>query len=298
MNDPDKNLDGKGTVEPRAKRARRPGSEYVVLEGQLTELHVEHGTQNLLAKIDAHYRGKSALTAAAAAFTDQFGLFASASNLALYDGEYTQNFACLVDDRLVYGQFSGAQFLKEGNKVKVVALPEGDVYLARGILDERQGYVWTGIHCGSRADTKSNFAFAKWGFLVGVAIFGIGTLAEGGLSQLRDGFSQGSLEIMTWGVGASFFLMLVMFLWCNRDTKVLTGPATEIFRALGFARPEHVDLMGFNIYWLDMDERTEMDRAQSKFAKMSHEECRDVYDYRLAIKKRKLKLVEDGESRR
>jgi xanthine dehydrogenase molybdopterin-binding subunit B len=68
-----------------------------------------------------------------------------------------------------------------------------------------------------------------------------------------------------------------------------------VFRALGFARPEEVDLTGFNICWVDMRERTDMDRAQSKFAKISYEDCRDVFDYRLAIKKRKLKLTDGND---
>src|ERR1700712_388143 len=131
-------------------------NELLLIEGVLTELHVEFGRQNLLEKIDKHYRGKSVLTGLGASVGDMFGQVGNAAALAMYDGEDTQNFACLVDDRIVCGQFGGAEFLKVGNRVKAVVAKRGDVLAAAAIMDERQGYLWIGDLGGNLSELICN----------------------------------------------------------------------------------------------------------------------------------------------
>jgi hypothetical protein len=98
-----------------------------VLEGVVRELHVVDGRENLLQQINKHYRGESALTGTAAVAGDLFGQAANAAMLAIYDGENTQNFVCLVDGQVVCGQFAGAQLLKEGHRVRIAGERSGDV---------------------------------------------------------------------------------------------------------------------------------------------------------------------------
>jgi hypothetical protein len=128
-----------------------------VIEGVITELQVALGRENLLAQIDPRYRAGSAATGLGAALGGFHGQVAAAASVALYDGEDTENFVCLIDQQVMCGTFGGASKLPVGKKVKAVVSKHGDVLIARGILSEDAGWVWVPHAWGSKAERMANF---------------------------------------------------------------------------------------------------------------------------------------------
>ncbi|QGZ38700.1 hypothetical protein IP92_00945 [Pseudoduganella flava] len=126
-----------------------------VIEGVITELQVALGRENLLARIDRHYRAGSAATALGDALSGFHGQVAAAASVALYDGEDTENFACLIDKQIMCGTFGGASKLPAGKKVRAVVSRHEDVLIARGILSEDKGLVWVPHAWGSKPSAKS-----------------------------------------------------------------------------------------------------------------------------------------------
>ena len=136
-----------------------------VIEGKLTHLHWELGSENLLAKVDKHYKANAALSGAGAAIGDMFGQVANSAMLAMYDGEDTQNFMCLIDDQPACGQFGGAQHLPEGENVKAVVSRKGGVLYVHAVMDTDNQIVWIGFPRGTRAEMWWNIKLGGYLFL-------------------------------------------------------------------------------------------------------------------------------------
>ncbi|MCY1214348.1 hypothetical protein D3C87_1003560 [compost metagenome] len=276
-------------------------SGMFTLEGVIRELHVEEGRENLLQQIDKHYRGKGAVTGAAAVAGDLFGQTANAAMLAMYDGENTQNFACLVDGQVVCGQFAGAQLLKEGHRVRIAGERSGDVVVARGILDEKQGLVWVGHAWGGAAEVAANWKIAAWCFgfaYIGLTIF----------SWLGGTGHRSFLEVQVWIVLSSAFLCLGVAFWANKDMQILATPSTEIFRILGFSTPEKVNLNKYQLSLVESRKRMQLISSKRKelregtftlppeplILSMGSEQLRNTHDYKQAIEDGKLSMASDG----
>jgi len=97
---------------------QQPEGGPFLLEGKLTNLQWERGSQNLLEKVSKHYKRNAVVTGAGAAVGDLFGQVANSAMLAMYDGEDTQNFMCLIDDQVACGQFGGAEQLPVGSRIE------------------------------------------------------------------------------------------------------------------------------------------------------------------------------------
>jgi hypothetical protein len=102
-----------------------PASETFVIEGVITELQVAQGRENLLAQIAPRYQTSSAVTGLAEVLGDFHGQIAAAASVAMYDGEDTENFACLINQQVMCGTFGGASKLPVGKKVKAVVSKRG-----------------------------------------------------------------------------------------------------------------------------------------------------------------------------
>lgn len=204
-----------------------------VIEGTVTNLHWELGSENLLAKVSKHYKGSAVVTGAGAAVGELFGQVANAAMLAMYDGEDTQNFMCLIDDHVACGQFGGAEHLPEGGKIKAVVSRRDGVLYVHAAMDKAKGLVWINHPWGTRAEMWANLKLALFVFLIGDASFAVFWLISG------KGSFWGTMQYALIGGGA---LSLIMAVWSMKDMKAIAGPSTEYFRMLGIADPEGVKL--------------------------------------------------------
>ena len=253
-----------------------------LIEGKLTNLHWELGRENLLAKIHKHYKGTAVVTGVGAVVGDMFGQVANSAMLAMYDGEDTQNFMCLINDEPVCGQFGGAEHLPEGENIKAVVSRRDGVLYVHAVMDNARGMVWVSHPYGTRAERWEN---AKLGFFL---FLGVNILAVI-LCFFID--KERLLEIMQLTLlgGGAFYLL--MTLWSFKDVKGIAGPSTEYFRLLGFEKPESVDLNFPYQYaiWKECLERGEETPKEWSGVKSEYE-YRNVYSLRAAIKAGKAKL--------
>lgn len=264
--------------------------EMFVIEGKLSDVHVELGTENLLARVDQHYKGKAAAAGVGAVVGDLFGQAASAASLAMYDGEDTQNFMCLIDGQVMCGQFGGAEWLRADHRVRAVVSRRGDVLYAQGILDAATGLLWVGFSKGSKAEAQANWNIAWWCY--GFGMLGV-ILAS--TFQGTGGWSFG--ETLLYGAVSLAVICFGVALWANRDMQVLAGPSTEVYRLLGFANPAAVDMSSYRISlegdndYLDrqgLREPTNMVNAMCQ--------VRNVYLYKRAIEDGKLAMSVEAPS--
>lgn len=253
-------------------------SEPFVLEGTLNELHTEVGRQNLLGTVFKHYKGQGAITGVATATSDLFGMAANSAMLAMYDGENTESFVCLIDDQVVCGTFGGASKLREGGRVKAVVSRQNDVLVAHAILSDEQGYLWIKHPYGVQAERMANF---KLGAVVAV-ITTVGTTIFDLISGPLEGFSH--IEFTLMMAAATTALCLGMALWANSDMKTLAGPSTEMFRMLGFSDPRKVNLNSYSYNLVRGDERRAARERQHQYE--------NVYCYKKAIEDGKIRMAE------
>ena len=261
------------------EKPAKSDDDLFLIKGVLSELHVENGRENLLARIEKRYRVGSAVTGLAAAAGDMFGQVGSALMLATYDGEDTENFACLVDDQILCGQFGGASKLKEGSRIKAVVSRRGDVLYAHAIMDQKEAMLWTHHAWGASAERKANLKMAMgFGAFGTVAMFVVDLF-------YGPGYSSFSVDLMVFAA-ICFGLCLIVALWSNRTMQALAGPATQAFGLLGFAMPERVNLNRHQYYAMHVHEiiRTQQQPRQFK----------DVYCYQKALDSGVLRYATDG----
>jgi hypothetical protein len=253
--------------------------ELFVIEGLLIELQVANDTENLFAQIHKNYRATSVATGLGAALGGLFGQVANAASLAMYDGEETESFVCLIGDQPLFGTFGGASKLPMGKKVKAVVMKRDDgVLIAQGILSEDKGFVWLKHAWGKRAELMSNFKLGGWLFVSGMIFYTLLTIFSG--NESVDEKVQSLIEMAIIGV----VLFLSMALWANRDMSALSTPATEVFRLLGFSDPEDVNLNNYQyglVYLKELIHVRQENRSQYG----------NVHCYKKAIEDGKLRMA-------
>jgi len=256
-----------------------------LIEGKLTNLHWELGRENLLAKINEHYKRNAVITGVGAAVGDMFGQVANSAMLAMYDGEDTQNFMCLINDQPACGQFGGAEHLPEGENVKVVVSRREGVLYVHAVMDEERGMVWISHPYGTRAEMWMNVKLGLYCFLFVMLLFAC-------IVWWLDPKDAGDyLRIFLPLVMAGGAICLLVTLWSFKDLKAFAGPSTEYFRLLGFEKPESVSL-NFPYKYAIYEECLELEKETPKAwnGVKSEYEYRNVYSLRAAIKAGKAKL--------
>lgn len=254
-----------------------------LIEGKLTNLHWELGSENLLAKVNKHYKGNAVITGAGAAVGEMFGQVANAAMLAMYDGEDTQNFMCLIDDQPTCGQFGGAEHLPEGGNVKAVVSRRDGVLYVHAVMDVDNEIVWIKFPRGTRAEMWWNFKLGGYFFLVGVVFFSVLTYFIGPAFGTHAETIAVYMAIMAG-------ICSIMALWSFKDLKAIAGPSTEYFRLMGFKSPESVNL-NFP-YVTEIEEEYEERGEELPVAwqnTISEYQYRNVYSLRAAIKAGKAK---------
>ena len=161
----------RGTGE--ANMADDQEEELFLVEGVLSNLQYEQGTANLLAKVDKHYKRNAVVTGVAAAVGDLYGQAANAAALAMYDGEETQNFICLIGDQVACGQFAGAESLPEGETVKAAVSRKGDVLYVHAVMDEKKELVWIQHPWGTTAEVWVNIKLGIGAYLATLVMMGV-----------------------------------------------------------------------------------------------------------------------------
>ena len=248
---------------------------YFLVEGVLSDITVEMGTENLLAKVDQRYRGKAALTGVAAAAGDLFGSVASSAALAMYDGEDTQNFMAMLDGQVLCGQFGGAEHLPQGRSIRAVVERFENVLVAKAILDPAQGVLWIRWACGTEAEAAANWRWTRW-------IIGLGILLAAAFAPMK-------------GFGWEFFLLsslawvaLILPFGFSNALASLSDPSTRCFDLLGFKDPGKVDLGSHKLAMTTQENYLKAARAtpatpKPEFMNPSEAESRDIYDVKQAV---------------
>ncbi|WBS01224.1 hypothetical protein OU994_23425 [Pseudoduganella sp. SL102] len=254
-----------------------PASDTYVIEEVLTDLHVALGRENLLAQINPHYRAGSAAAGLGTALGGFHGQVAAAASVAMYDGEDTENFACLIGEEVMCGTFGGASKLPVGKKVKAVVSKRGDVLVAHGILNEDTGLVWVGHAWGRKAERMANFKLAFFCFC-GVMLM---VTAFTFFLNVYPGFSE--LETIALGAAAAAVLCFGNALLSSGTMNALADPATEVFRKLGFADPEHVNLNSYQYCIVHSYKVTHSTDMRANYA--------SIHCYKKAIEDGKLKFA-------
>lgn len=259
-----------------SKNNEASGNEYIVLEGVVREIQVAQGTQNLLEKINRHYREQNTLLSIAATAFELYGQAANAATVAMYSGEDTENFLCLLDNQVMCGTFAGASKLSEGEKVKVIATRHDDILVARAILSEHRGYLWiNGEPVGHSAMRRSNI---KWAFYAGVVWCGGGGAVIAGM--LLGFGSDRFFELMTIVSVAILCIAFPVMLWPVGDGGKIN---TRLFGLLGFQNPGRVNLNKYRYSILHIHECVKNSELSASNA--------DVYCYKNAIEDGKLHIA-------
>ena len=248
-----------------------------VIEGIISEVQVALDRENLLAQIAPHYQASSKVIGLGSVLGGFHGKVAAAASVALYDGEDTENFACMIDQQVMCGTFGGASRLPVGKRVKAVVSKCGDVLVARGILSEDTGLIWVSHAWGSRAERRANFKIAWWLFCFVMVCLTVS------MYVLRIDTGMSGLETLGWGAVAAGVLCFGVALSTGGTMRALADPATDVFRKLGFANPERVNL---NSYQYGIVHMHEMIRSQEATAQHANIHC-----YKKAIEDGKLELA-------
>lgn len=255
-----------------------------LIEGKLTNLHWEIGSENLLAMVNKHYKGSAAITGAGAAVGEMFGQVANAAMMAMYDGDDTQNFMCLIDDKVACGQFGGAEYLQDGGQIKAVVSQQNGVLYVHAAMDQARGIVWINHPWGTRAEMWANFKLGFYLFLFAIVSLSIMTYFIG------PGFGTNTETILIYTVITAGICLFVA-LWSIKDLKAIAGPSTEYFRLLGFADPESVNLNFPYHSALRREYERKGEKIPDSWFYMSECQYRNVYSVKEAIAAGKAKLI-------
>lgn len=258
-----------------------------LIEGKLTDLNWELGSENLLEKVSKHYKGNAVVTGTGALVGDMFGQVANAAMLAMYDGEDTQNFMCLIDDQPACGQFGGAEHLPEGGKIKAVVSRRDGVLYVHAVMDAKRELIWINYPLGTRAEMWANVRLGWYFFLAGVVFFSVMTYFIGPAFGTYAETIAAYTAIMAG-------ICSIMALWSFKDLKAIAGPSTEYFRLLGLADPAGVNLNGHTYHDAIGDEHhARGEKPPDSWFGESEYHYRNTYSLKKSIADGKVKLLDN-----
>lgn len=256
-----------------------------LLEGVLTELHHDPSKENLLRKVHKHYETHGVISGLGGIAGDLFGQAASGAALAMYEGENTQCFACLIDDKVVCGEFAGAEMLKNDERVKAIVSLEHGVLYAHALMSPDRGLLWVKHPWGDFAELIANFKIAAWGFCF--VFFMLMTFAWVSGSSEKEWIE--TIQLAVLGGGG---LIFIMALWAAKDMKTLSGPSTLIFQLLGFARPQYVNLNNHRFVSVLTRKHLKDRTPRPPELDLGMHQMFNVFDYKQAIEDGKVSMVD------
>lgn len=254
----------------------------ILIEGVISDLNVGRGKENLLIQINKRYRKGRVLTGLGSIVGELLDIASTNASQSMYDGEDTENFICLIDEKVVCGTFAGASKLPVGKIVRVVAEKLDGVYVAKGILSESEGFVWITHAWGSQAESIENYKIGWWCFVFQFVCIMLVTIFSGPFSET---FFWAMFTVSVVGGGG---ICLVVALWTGSTMNIFGDPATEVFRILGFAEPERINL---NWYQYAITRQEAVMNSTDRQANY-----RNIHDYKKAIADGKIKMLVPGSA--
>jgi hypothetical protein len=224
------------------------GDEWFVLEGSIAHFQWAAGHENLLAQVEARARQKSAAAGATAIALDAYGALARSSTVAMYDGEETENFVCVLNGKVIHGTFCGARKLKNGDNVKmVVSALENDVWHAHAIQRPSDKLIWLPslAYCGNDAAKRSYFLLsAKVGMFCWASLF----LVVAGIAAFSSDVTW--KQVVLWAVVSA--VVLPFLFWAveflpGRVGREFSEMASKIFELLEFPNPGYLNMQGADL---------------------------------------------------
>lgn len=258
-----------------------------LIKGTLTELHYDLSKENLLERVQSHYKSQAIASSLGGAISDLFGQAASGAALAMYDGEDTQCFACLIDDQVVCGDFGGAELLKNGEYINAIVSKEHGVLYAHALMSPGRQLIWIKHPWGNIAEIVANLKIAGWSFLFICLLLSIFAWA---FNSSADEWLD-TIKLAIFGGGG---LVSILALWSIKDMRNISEPSTEFFHLLGFSKPGHINLNKYLEHFVrikehDKDPRNENTHSPDMDA--APYQYKDVYNYGEAIKDGKVVMV-------
>lgn len=218
-------------------------ADFFVIEGKISAFHAAAESADLLAKIEHGLAAGDANGMSKALSNDARRIFS--------DGEYTHNFAAIVDGKVVCGVFDLANRIGNGDRVKLVVERKGAVLEVHSLLrtDDDLLLIPLLAFCGEKAFFRRCMKNAWYlTLLTWLIIAGIFFYFQhlGGISPVK-----------MWGVfGALCSICAALsFLYAYQtyqEMRHYSHYAAAIFTAYGFPRPEDLNINhGITLYRTD-----------------------------------------------
>lgn len=212
-----------------------PDDDMFVVKGQVEDLQVANGTLNLLSSINK----KSACAGLISLIAEESRQIATAGMLAMYDGEDIQNFACRLGKHILLGTFPSVTF-KDGDDIKaIVTRVDNRILKAHAIFRPRDNMLWM-----PTAIAKGRWQVIWWLTKACLIINALGALFFSALILIDNPSSYGRLMLYL-GL-ASLGICVLATAGVAHSSRSDTDYAEEIMRAIGFKRPEFVNLSPFS----------------------------------------------------
>jgi hypothetical protein len=205
------------------------------------------------------------------------------------DGDYRQNFVCLLDDQLITGNFFGAQWLKEGNHIKAaVSKKDKDLYV-HGIIDKEEGLLWCVDPRGARVcfahNLEDNINYLKFMIYFYLLAFII--------LLIIDDYNYSLISFYGMFVLGNLILFAFFHAWTYYSYKEIETISTRIFKLFELKDPSNINLSGYCLYFTHVcgDYYKNNKLKTYEHLTMGHEIFADVYYYEKALKDGKIKMV-------
>lgn len=132
------------------------------IQGNLIELKIAATRVNLAEKIEKNFHEKNIAGSATLALAEMYGMVSTSMMLELYEGEDIYNFVGILNEEIVYGSFSKANKIKNGDEVKLIVEKRGEALYVHSLLRICDNLLLMPLntYCGKRSFLKGCMKFA------------------------------------------------------------------------------------------------------------------------------------------
>jgi hypothetical protein len=206
--------------------------------GTIQAIHVSPAVANLFTVIQANNIFNEAITG----LTDTSGALSNSTREAMYDGEYVEHVASLINGKLAICTFEWLQDLAIGDDVTLVVTTIGDgPLLVHAILRKNDQLLWTpySIHYTCEGWRMHGMKLGGLGLLFTSAMFGLFFIID------KNNVPPG--QGLFWLILGPIALISFAITMSMRDIMHLGERAEDIFCALGVPKWERFRIKPFAI---------------------------------------------------
>ena len=225
------------------------GVELILLEGEISHLHVDRSSADLMGTVQKSVARQDARWAATAALTAMYDALKAAPYQVSEDYDDSFNFVGVISGQVVYGSFEKADKIKNLDKVKAVGFKVGSLYSVQSLLVVKNDLLMlpTLTFAGKRAFFRSCMKVAWrcclfiWLFFFVALYFSLDMFA------LRP-------DKLHFMAGLCFAIGLINFpleYQTYRSMKYHALYASAIFEAHGLPRPDDLDARSGMTFYAD-----------------------------------------------